>query len=339
MGEKPPSLDRDRPDPGRRNQDSHLRARRPWAILTFPVMIPRLPNAYSVRVLCNTITAHRQPEPGPANPFYWGLDRYHFVESIVATLSVTRVRTNQAFVPKRTNANWIGAPLDFGHCRVNSPPEIISHAVWLYHRYCMSFRDVEDLLAERGIIVSYETVRQWCGKFGPDYARQLKRRQGRLGDTWFLDEVFVTINGQRQYLWRAVDQDGDLIDILVQPRRDGRAARRFFRRLLKSQRQEPVRLVTDKLGSYRVAHRDLMPLVTHDTRRYANNRAEVSHQPTRQRERQMRGFTSSDHAQRFLHVHGVIQNLFRVGRHLLRAAHHRMLRARSFTVWAQVTAA
>ena len=195
------------------------------------------------------------------------------------------------------------------------PPEIISHAVWLYHRYCMSFRDVEDLLAERGIIVSYETVRQWCGKFGPDYARQLKRRQGRLGDTWFLDEVFVTINGQRQYLWRAVDQDGDLIDILVQPRRDGRAARRFFRRLLNSQRQEPVRLVTDKLGSYRVAHRDLMPLVTHDTRRYANNRAEVSHQPPRQRERQMRGFTSSDHAQRFLHVHGVIQNLFRVGRH------------------------
>ena len=165
-------------------------------------------------------------------------------------------------------------------------PEIISHAVWLYHRYCMSFRDVEDLLAERGIIVSYETIRQWCGKFGPDYARQLKRRQGRLGDTWFLDEVFVAINGERQYLWRAVDQDGDLIDILVQPRRDARAARRFFRRLLNSQRQEPVRLVTDKLGSYRVAHRDGMPLVTHDTTRYANNRAEVSHQPTRQRERQ-----------------------------------------------------
>ena len=100
--------------------------------------------------------------------------------------------------------------------------------------------------------MSYETIRQWCGKFGPDYARQLKRRQGRLGDTWFLDEVFVTINGERQYLWRAVDQDGDLIDILVQPRRDARAARRFFRRLLNSQRQEPVRLVTDKLGSYRV---------------------------------------------------------------------------------------
>ena len=218
-------------------------------------------------------------------------------------------------------------------------PDIISHAVWLYHRYGLSFRDVEDLLAERVITVSYETIRQWCGKFGPDYARRLKRHQGRLGDTWFLDEVFVTINGQRQYLWRAVDQDGDVIDILVQPRRDGRAAWRFFRRLLKSQRQEPVRIVTDKLGSYRVAHREVMPFVSHDTTRYANNRAEVSHQPTRQRERQMRGFTSPAHAQRFLRVHGVIQNLFRVGRHRLRAVHHRMLRARSFTVWAEVTAA
>ena len=118
-----------------------------------------------------------------------------------------------------------------------------------------------------------------------------------------------------------------------------RAARRFFRKLLESQRQEPCRLVTDKLGSYGVAHRNLMPWVPHDTNPYANNRAEVSHQPTRQRERQMRGFTSPDHAQRFLHVHGVIQNLFRVGRHRLRSVHHRMLRARSFTVWAAVTAA
>ena len=129
------------------------------------------------------------------------------------------------------------------YLRHRLPPEIISHAVWLYHRYCLSFRDVEDLLAERGIIVSYETIRPWCGKFGPDDARRLKRRQGRLGDTWLLDAVFVAINGQRQYLWRAVDQDGDLIDLLVQPRRDGRAARRFFRTLLKSQRREPCRLV------------------------------------------------------------------------------------------------
>ena len=219
------------------------------------------------------------------------------------------------------------------------PPEIISHAVWLYHRFSLSFRDAEDLLAQRGVTVTYETIRQWCLTFGPAYARTLRRRRGRLGDTWYLDEVFATIQGQRRYLWRAVDQDGDLLDILVQSRRNRRAAIRFFRRLLNSQRQEPVRLVTDKLGSDRVARRDLMPLVTHATRRDANNRADVSHQPTRPRARQMRGFTSSDHAQRFLHVHGVIQNLFRVGRHLRRAAHHRMLRARSFTVWAQVSAA
>jgi putative transposase len=169
---------------------------------------------------------------------------------------------------------------------------------------------VENLLAERGVVVSYETVRQWCRRFGPAYARRLKRRHGRLDDTWFLDEVFVTIHGQRQHLWRAVDQDGDVIDILVQPRLDGNAARRFFRRLLRSQRQAPYRLVTDKLGSSRVAHHDLMPSVTHDTAPYANNRAEASHQPTQQRERHMPGFRSPDHAHRFLHVHGVVQNLF-----------------------------
>jgi putative transposase len=225
------------------------------------------------------------------------------------------------------------------YLRHRFPPEVISHAVWVYYQLGLSLRQVEDLLAKRGIIVSYETVRQWCRKFGPDYARQLRRRQGRLGNTWYLDEVFVTINGQRQYLWRAVDQDGDVIDILVQTRRDGRAARRFFRKLLKSQRREPFRIVTDKLGSYRVAHRTVMPLVTHDTTRYANNRAEVSHQPIRQRERQMRGFKSPDQAQQFLHVHGVIQNLFRLSRHRLRAVHHRILRARSFATWASVTAA
>ncbi len=112
------------------------------------------------------------------------------------------------------------------------PREIISHAVWLYYRFGISFRDVEDLLAERGIVVSYETIRRWCAKFGLDYAKRLKRQQGRLGDTWFLDEVFVTINGERQYLWRAVDQDGDVIDILVQSRRNRRAAERFFRSLV-----------------------------------------------------------------------------------------------------------
>jgi putative transposase len=217
------------------------------------------------------------------------------------------------------------------------PPEIIGHGVWLYHRFCLSFRDVEELLAKRGIIVSYETIRQWCRKFGPEYARKLKRRQDRLGDIWHLDELFVNIQGTRHYLWRAVDQDGDVIDILVQQHRNACAAKRFFRKLLKGQGREPWRLVTDKLRSYAPAHRSVMPSVAHDTRRYANNRAEVSHQPTRQRERLMRRFKSAGQAQRFLRVHGVVQNLFRLGRHHLRSANYRQLRSRSFQVWLEAT--
>ena len=165
------------------------------------------------------------------------------------------------------------------------------------------------------------------------------RRQGRLGDTWHLDELFVTIQGQRQYLWRAVDQDGDVIDILVQPHRDQHAAERFFRKLMKGQRREPRRLVTDKLRSYEAARRTLMPSVLHDTDRYTNNRAEVSHEPIRQRERQMRGFKSVAQAQRFWSVHGIIQNLFRIGRHLLRSVNHRLLRSSSFLVWQEATCA
>jgi len=224
----------------------------------------------------------------------------------------------------------------YGH---RFPPEVISYAVWVYHRFCLSFRDVEDLLAERGIIVSYETIRIWCQKFGPGYARNLKGRQGRLGDTWHLDEVFIRINGQQHYLWRAVDQDGDVIDILVQPRRDQGAAERFFRRLLRGQGKEPFRIVTDKLRSYSAALRRILGEVAHGTERYANNRAEVSHQPTRQRERQMRRFKSAGQAQRFLSLHGVVQNLFRLGRHLLKATNHRLLRLRSFAIWQTVTAA
>ncbi len=217
------------------------------------------------------------------------------------------------------------------------PPEIISHGVWRYHRFALSFRDVEELLAKRGIIVSYETIRQWCRKFGPEYARKLKRRQGRLGDVWHLDEVFVKIRGERHYLWRAVDQDGDVIDILVQRYRNARAATRFFRKLLKGQESKPWQLVTDKLKSYGAARRSIMPTVDHNMVRYGNNRAEVSHQPTRQRERQMRGFKSAGQAQRFLSVHGVIQNFFRLGRHRLRSENYLLLRARSFEAWGAVT--
>ena len=186
-------------------------------------------------------------------------------------------------------------------------------------------------------MVTYETIRQWCLTFGLDYARRLRRRRGRMGDTWHLGEVFVKIQGRQQYLWRAVDEDGDVIDILVQSRRNRRAAIRFFRKLLKGQGCVPRRLITDKLRSYPAACRTVMPSVVHCTDRYANNRAEVSHQPTRERERQMRRFKSAAHAQRFLSVHGPIQNLFRVGRHLLRAVHHRLLRTRAFGVWREAT--
>jgi putative transposase len=142
--------------------------------------------------------------------------------------------------------------------RYRFPPEIISHAVWPYHRFCLSFRDIEELLSERGIVVTYETVRQWCRKFGPQYARNLRRRQGRLGDIWHVDELFVNIQGKRHYLWRAVDQDGDVIDILVQKHRNTHAAKRFFRKLLKGQGRKPWRLVTDRLRSYAAAHRNVM---------------------------------------------------------------------------------
>ena len=207
------------------------------------------------------------------------------------------------------------------------------------HRFvCVEF-GYEDLDEMLGVTVTYETIRQWCQRFGPVYARQLRRRRGRLGDTWHLDEVFVTIQGRQQYLWRAVDEDGDVLDLLVQPRRNRHAAVRFFRRLLKTQRHVPRRLITDTLRSYSAACRAVMPSVLHGTDQYANNRAEVSHQPTRQRERQVRCFTSAAQLQRFASVHGIVQNLFRVGRHLLRSAHHRLLRTRAFVEWDAVTCA
>jgi putative transposase len=231
-------------------------------------------------------------------------------------------------------------------------PEIIGHAVWLYHRFCLSFRDVEDLLAERGIVVSYETIRSWCNKFGPAYARRVKKHRGSLGDTWYMDEVYiVTVSGERRYLWRAVDQEslphersecfgyGDVLDILVQNRKDKRAAVRFFKKLMKGQGRTARLIVTDKLPSYGAARKVIMPTSMHCHERYANNRAEVSHEHTRAQERQMRRFKSPGQAQRFLAVHSQVHNLFRIGRHLLRAANYRLLRNRSFETWQQVTCA
>ena len=219
------------------------------------------------------------------------------------------------------------------------PAQIISHAVWLYHRFTLSFRDVEDLLAERGIIVSYEAIRFWCLKFGSEYAQTLRKKRGRLGDIWHVDELFVKIQGHQLYLWRAVDQDGDVLEILVTKQRNKRAARRFFRKVLKSQEKPPWRLVTDKLRSYPAAHRDVFPSVEHRTNKYENNRAEASHQHTREQERQMRRFKSIAQAQRFLFVHGQVQNLFRVGRNHVKAAHNRLLRDQAFAEWREVTCA
>jgi putative transposase len=172
------------------------------------------------------------------------------------------------------------------------PAEIISHCVWLYFRLCLSYRDVEELMAERGVTLTYEAVRYGCRKFGQTYANQLRRRRPRPGDKWHLDEVFLTIHGQRHYRWRAVDQDGAVLDILVQPRRDKAAAKKFFRKLLKGLTYVPRVLITDKLANYRAAQQEVLPGVEHRQHRYLNNRAENSRKPTRQRERRMGRFKS-----------------------------------------------
>jgi putative transposase len=217
------------------------------------------------------------------------------------------------------------------------PVEIISHCVWLYHRFPLSFREVQEMMMERGIVVSHETVRQWCAKFGQTYAHQLCRRRPRPGDTWHLDEVFIKIGGKTHYLWRAVDQDGVVLDILVTSHRDAKAATRFFRKLLRRLRSVPRVLVTDKLASYGVAHRRLIPSVEHRRSKYLNNRAENSHQPTRQRERAMKRFHSAGGAQRFLSAFSGISPHFRTHRHLLHAQEYRSEMAHRFSIWNEVT--
>ena len=219
------------------------------------------------------------------------------------------------------------------------PAEIITYAVWLYHVFSLSLRDVELLLAERGIVVSHETVRRWCKKFGEDFAKRLRRRRPRPGDKWYLDEVFIRIGGVQHYLWRAVDQEGVVLDILVQARRDGNAAKRFFRRLLKGLQYVPRVIVTDKLQSYGVAHRQLLPKVEHRQSRHLNNRAENSHRPTRRRERQMQRFKSPGQAQAFLSAHAFIHGHFHPRRHLLTASTYHAIRTEAFDVWHQETCA
>ncbi len=217
------------------------------------------------------------------------------------------------------------------------PPEVISHAVWLYFRFPLSLRMVEEMLAVRGIIISHETVRQWARKFGQAFANQVRRRLPCPGDKWHLDEVVISIAGKKHWLWRAVDQTGIVLDVLVQSRRDKRAAKRLLRKLLKKQSRPPRVMITDKLASYPAAKKELMPGVEHRRHKGLNNRAENSHQPTRRRERQMKRFKSPGQAQRFLSAHDQINNLFHLRRDRITATQYRAARTRAFASWAEIT--
>jgi putative transposase len=225
------------------------------------------------------------------------------------------------------------------YARHQFPPEVIRHAVWLYLRFTLSYRDIEELLAERGLEVSYETIRRWVIKFGPAFARNLRRLRPRPTDTWHLDEMVVSIQGHRMYLWRAVDSEGEILDLLVQPRRDRSAALRLMRKLLKKQGFAPTVLVTDKLPSYGCARRDLGLSARHDQDLRKNNRAENSHQVVRRRERKMQGFNSAASAQRFLSIHAAVHNTFYLQRHLVSRRTLRLFRTDAAAQWQRATAA
>jgi putative transposase len=225
------------------------------------------------------------------------------------------------------------------YARHQFPAEIIRHAVWLYLRFTLSYRDVEELLAERGIEVSYETARRWVMKFGPMFARNLRRLRPRAAGTWHLDEMVISIQGKRMYLWRAVDSEGEVLDLLVQPRRDTAAALRLMRKLLKKQGYAPDVLVTDKLGSYGAARRELGLSARHEQGLRRNNRAENSHQAVRRRERKQQRFKSPGSAQRLLSMHGPVHNTFNLQRHLISRRTLRSFRAQAAQAWQNATAA
>ena len=219
------------------------------------------------------------------------------------------------------------------------PPEVIRQSIWLYLRFTLSFRDVEDLLAERGIAVSYESVRRWVNHFGPLVAANLRRRRPKPHTTWHLDEVYLKIDGRMVYLWRAVDAEGEVLDVLVQSKRNKQAARKLMRKLMKKYCFVPDRMITDDLRSYGAAARDLGIEKRHERGRWKNNRAENSHQPTRGRERKMQRFKSPGSAQRFLSAHAAVYNTFNVQRHLTTRQTHRTLRTAAMSAWRGAVAA
>ncbi|MSP50878.1 MAG: IS6 family transposase [Alphaproteobacteria bacterium] len=219
------------------------------------------------------------------------------------------------------------------------PPGIVHRAIWLYLRFTLSLRDVEDLLSERGIGLSYESIRRWVNHFGSLIAADLRQRRPKPHTTWHLDEVYLKIDGRMVYLWRAVDAEGEVLDVLVQAKRNKQAALKLMRKLLKKFGFVPQVLVTDHLPSYHAAARGLGIEKRHERGRWQNNRAENSHQPTRRRERKMQGFKSRGSAQRFLSTHAAVYNTFNVERHLTSASTHRTFRAAAMATWREVTAA
>src|SRR2546423_13685459 len=225
------------------------------------------------------------------------------------------------------------------HRRHRLPPVVIRHAVWLYLRFSLSYRDVEELLAERGLDISYESVRSWVLKFGPAIARALRRCRPRPSDRWHLDEMVVRIAGRHMYLWRAVDHEGEVLEILVQRRRDKRAAVRLIRKLLRKQGFAPKTVTTDKLRSYGAAFRHLGLSCQHEQGLRQNNRAENSHQAVRRRERKMQRFKSAGSAQRFLSIHAAAHNNFNLQRHLVSRSTLRIFRAEAAAQWSRATAA
>lgn len=219
------------------------------------------------------------------------------------------------------------------------PPSIIAHAVWLYFRFPLSLRLVEEMLLERGIVVSYETIRRWGRKFGPAYTKQLRRKRPSRQDIWHRDEVVISIAGREHWLWRAVDQDGYVLDEIVQRRRDTKAARRLLIRLLKKQGRPPKRIIIDKLRSYGAAKREVMPAIEHRSHKGLNNRAENSHLPLRKREQTMQGFRSAGGLQRFISIFSALRNLFVTPRHRRSALATHIHRIRAMAHWKAVTGA